>query len=359
MAKRPLKLHLAEPAAFSESDWAVFRTYALISDITMAQVATRYGVTPQKAGRVYKAVLAEIRTRAERHGSAEDLQLLQKNPRRSGKTAEAWAKLIRKYQNYPLPSVKRHQPPRFWFPPDLAAKLEAAGYTNLEKIIIAMNRFGFGWYKRARPAIETLAVAGMGGVREKQIREWLMAHEKELGAQISQAPLTPRAAKTQIIRRESLSVDPVPLERFAPPISLDGNNGKNRTPAARSVFRNDLEAIEHCISSQTGSTLRNYRREAERFFLWAVLEQRKPFSSLSTQDCVLYKSWLRQPAPVDRWIGPAMPRWHKDWRPFQKPLSDQAINQVCATLSAVMNQLVKQRYLITNPWVWVQESADR
>ncbi|MFY0022661.1 hypothetical protein ABTQ05_22290, partial [Acinetobacter baumannii] len=39
-------------------------------------------------------------------------------------------------------------------------------------------------------------------------------------------------------------------------------------------------------------TTRSYRKEAERFFLWATIERDKPLSSITTADCLAYQKFL-------------------------------------------------------------------
>ncbi|MEI2769769.1 MAG: hypothetical protein V9G98_03200 [Candidatus Competibacter sp.] len=41
-------------------------------------------------------------------------------------------------------------------------------------------------------------------------------------------------------------------------------------------------------------TLRNYRKEAERLLLWALLERGKPLSSLTREDCLQYEAFPRR-----------------------------------------------------------------
>jgi hypothetical protein len=58
MPRKPLIRSFDETTQFSEADWTVFRTYALVSSMSMADVASRHNITPQKSRRVYRAVLA-------------------------------------------------------------------------------------------------------------------------------------------------------------------------------------------------------------------------------------------------------------------------------------------------------------
>ena len=145
-----------------------------------------------------------------------------------------------------------------------------------------------------------------------------------------------------------------PLERFAPPSHLSGEVGSNRADLKRCRIdaRNDYEALLAWLSMwESGSpTHRAYRKEAERFLLWSVLEIGKPFSSLTTPDCANYRRFLSDPQPAERWIGKPAQRWSADWRPFKEPLKSASVRQAEVILGALCEWLVGQRYLDSNPF---------
>ena len=58
--------------------------------------------------------------------------------------------------------------------------------------------------------------------------------------------------------------------------------------------------------------------------LWAIVERGCALSSLSTEDAVAYRAFLRHPAPRPRWVGPARPRGTPEWRPFAGGLSTRS-----------------------------------
>jgi hypothetical protein len=68
---------------------------------------------------------------------------------------------------------------------------------------------------------------------------------------------------------------------------------------------NDYEAVQSWLSlHESAATQRAYRKEAERLILWAIVERDCALSSLTTDDAIAYRSFLRRPTPHERWIGP-------------------------------------------------------
>jgi site-specific recombinase XerD len=84
--------------------------------------------------------------------------------------------------------------------------------------------------------------------------------------------------------------------------------------------------------------------------LWAILEQGRALSSLTTEDAVAYRQFLRKPTPRSRWVGPARPRSAPDWRPFQGELSARSIAYALSVIGAMFRWLIEQRYLLANPF---------
>ena len=153
----------------------------------------------------------------------------------------------------------------------------------------------------------------------------------------------------------------VPLERFTPPSERDGSQGSNRAPAARCKLAasNDHEAIQAWLRLRlAGShTWRAYRKEAERFLLWAVMHRRKALSSLDGDDCVAYRDFLA--APGLEWTGPRhAQRWSEAWRPFEGPLSARSQAVAMTIVRSLCEWLVRRHYLDSNPWDDVPQRPD-
>jgi hypothetical protein len=66
-----------------------------------------------------------------------------------------------------------------------------------------------------------------------------------------------------------------PVESLVVPETLDGRDGTNRGDAGNSQLsaRNDLDAVRAWLANyaDTKTTFDNYRKEAERLLLWAVV----------------------------------------------------------------------------------------
>src|SRR5690606_37535866 len=89
---------------------------------------------------------------------------------------------------------------------------------------------------------------------------------------------------------------------------------------------NDYEAASAWLALQESvATQRAYRKEAERLILWAIVERGRALSSLTTEDAVAYRTFLRHPTPRTRWVGPARPRSSPEWRPFTGGLSARSV----------------------------------
>ena len=54
-------------------------------------------------------------------------------------------------------------------------------------------------------------------------------------------------------------------------------------------------------------TQRAYRKEAERFLLWAIVHKGKALSSMNNEDCIEYREFLADPKPRSRWCGRPTP----------------------------------------------------
>ncbi|MDR2709819.1 MAG: tyrosine-type recombinase/integrase [Burkholderiales bacterium] len=355
-----------EASRFSETEWAVFRTYALVSTLSMADVASRHNITPQKAGRVFRAVLAELIRRAERHGATGDVAILQKNPRRSGRTASRWSEIAWKYRQHPAPNLSLDQHPRCWFERRSADRLDAAGYSSLRLIVESLNKSGVHWYSKARElsgGVWVRAVPRFGATHARQIASWLVARQSALGVSIEPYAVqtwTPDAGerwRRAALHSDVLNSAPVPLERLRAHPTLSGITGRNRASLSQCRIDafDDLAAIRAWLSQhpEGGHTWRAYRREIERFLAWAIVERKKAFSALGVDDCTAYRDWLLDPQPASRWLGSTKPRWHPDWRPFQRPLSPRSAFQACGIVRAGMDWLVRVGYLAMNPWALV------
>lgn len=149
----------------------------------------------------------------------------------------------------------------------------------------------------------------------------------------------------------------VPWERLCVPAELNGENGTFRSPQASCVLNasKDYEAVQAwLITHESAATQRAYRKEAERLILWAVIERKRPLSSLATEDALAYREFLRRPGPQVRWVGPSRPRESAEWRPFTGDLSNRSVSYAFSVIRALFRWLMEHRYLMANPFAGVK-----
>jgi len=277
-----------------------------------------------------------------------------------------------------------------WLNPALASHLEAADIFTLAQLAERINGVGKRWYA---------GIAAMGEGKAQRIVEWLREHQEGL-----QLPIGSHVAlaRSQLFAHELNAVvapatDIRPLEKFIVPAELDGSRGLYRRPQAQCLLKatNDYQAILAWLRSKHGltpeqkanlkarrrhrdamanqgieqgldwlqtlsHTQRAYRKEAERFLLWAVMHKGKALSSMNNEDCTEYRDFLADPQPRSRWCGErARERWSPLWRPFEGPLSASAQRHALTILKNLYGFLVDQNYLMGNPWsaVGVPRSA--
>ena len=97
------------------------------------------------------------------------------------------------------------------------------------------------------------------------------------------------------------------------------------------------------------NTFQSYKKEVERFLLRVYIEN-KSLQETTREDILNYKNFLANPEPAERWIGPAKPRLHPQWRPFSKPLQNSSIKQSLTIIKSLFNYLSKSGYLKSNPF---------
>lgn len=136
---------------------------------------------------------------------------------------------------------------------------------------------------------------------------------------------------------------------------FDGSNGVNRATGNRPQItaNTDADAIKVWLARylDTKTTFDSYRKEAERLLLWSVIELRKPLSSLSHEDFLVYQRFLADPQPTKRWImiKRKVARDDPKWRPFAGPLSPTSQRQAIVILNGMFSWLVNAGYLAGNP----------
>lgn len=228
-----------------------------------------------------------------------------------------------------------------WLPRQISDRLASVKkMKTLADLAGYINQRGSGWWKQ---------VPQLGKQSADSIQGFFASSANDLGLTLDFS-----APKTTSLTAVPVSNRIAPLDRFVPPLHLTGEAGTNRAPIERCRIdaRNDYESIIAWLSlwGEDTSTHRAYRKEAERFLLWAIFEKGKALSSITTPDCAEYRRFLGNPQPVDRWIGKPAQRWSPEWRPFKGPLKGSSIRQAEVILSGLCEWLVGQRYLDSNPF---------
>jgi site-specific recombinase XerD len=222
-----------------------------------------------------------------------------------------------------------------WLAPQTAQKLMAAQLLTWQAVLDRRSQHGRGWWR---------GVPGLGASAARQVEQFLQSH--------------PSLASAETLALVAIPTRPVPetsrfAELFAARPELSGRHGSNRAvPERCRLAAEDDEAAIQCwlnLRDVDSHTHRTYRKEAERFLLWAVAERGKPLSALDTNDCKAYRDFLL--APPAHWTTPTMqPRWSRAWRPLQGPCSARSLRHSETILASLCAWLVQQRYLDSNPF---------
>ncbi|SDI35949.1 tyrosine-type recombinase/integrase [Paraburkholderia phenazinium] len=150
-------------------------------------------------------------------------------------------------------------------------------------------------------------------------------------------------------------IAPRPLDALELPADLDGRDGSNRAHGHSQIAaRDDLNAVRAWLArvADKKTTFENYRKEAERLLLWAIVQLGKPLSSLTHEDLLLFREFLKDPQPHARWVadgGRKYPRHDPRWRPFYGALAASSQRQAMIILNALFAWLVQAGYLAGNP----------
>ena len=219
-----------------------------------------------------------------------------------------------------------------WLPTRVAAALERAGIRTFAELTTRVPQRRRWW----------AAIPGVGATAAKRVEAFFASHPE----------LTERA--------KALLVIPAPVarpwEQPVVPADIDGSTGTFRAPRATCVLdaNDDHAAVQAWLALQESTaTQRAYRKEAERLMLWAIVERQRALSSLTTEDAIAFRAFLRKPLPRERWIGPSRPRSSPEWRPFAAPLSARSTAYALSVIAAMYRWLIEQRYVLANPFAGV------
>ena len=238
-----------------------------------------------------------------------------------------------------------------WLDPVTCQRLRTVGVLSLGDLLLYIRLNGYRWYRK---------VPRIGETKARRLTHWLCVQEATLGP-VSISALAPVSKMGALLKEPPAAVGVVPIERLRMPIGLSGEGGQNRasTERCKARARNDYQAVMewlelHRPTEGTGNahTFRAYRKEAERFLLWAVFERRKALSDLDHVDCLEYRRFLGDIGPD--WIGAKwVPRWSERWRPFEGQLGARSRQSAEGVVTTMCAWLAEVRYLDSNPWTQV------
>lgn len=235
-----------------------------------------------------------------------------------------------------------------WFDEKLARKIMASGAIQFSSLIDLINVYGYNWFRR---------IPYLGEVRAKRIVAWLMSAEHHFGKGIRENALIPpqREAITRQIAVRDVELPRlfgmVPLSQLLVPSPLRGDQGIFRTQMPNTLgAHDDLQAVQNWLKKyeERPHTLRSYRKEVERFYLWCLHERRKPLSSIDAIDCQAYRGFLAK-IPTN-WISPrgTLPG-ETDWRPFRKQMEPSSQKLALVIVQTLFTGLREAGYLVANP----------
>ncbi|MGF6441143.1 phage integrase family protein [Paraburkholderia youngii] len=329
--------HAAEPPCFPATDeLAVLRAW--YAGLPVREAVKRYQPASLGDGKSARGVLGRLRRRLQaiaRTAHRDDLAALFDHPAHERcRHAKAVAQAIEALRTARPPEPQIVDDVAQWFAPRAVRVLHAHGIRTLADLTVRVPRRR-QWWK---------AVPGLGVASARAIEAFFAAWPA----------LTEKArALISAGRRAEL----VPWESLQVPHEVDGSQGTFRAPQATCSLdaTNDYEAVQTWLALQESpATQRTYRKEAERLILWAIVERGRALSSLTTEDAIAYRAFLRHPSPRARWVGPVRARTSPDWRPFNGSLSARSVAHALSIVGALFRWLIEQRYVLANPFAGVK-----
>ncbi len=191
-------------------------------------------------------------------------------------------------------------PVSHWFPEELAARLQRAGFVQLGDLRTAIAIGGRWW--RGLPAYGPVKAAALAD---------------QVGALVG----WPSAPAWQ--------GDAV---------------GSARAAEAGELLETWIKA-----RTQSAQTARAYRREVQRFLVWLLAERRAELAAVSADDCTAYIAFLRAVPP--EWMSRrSAARFAPGWAPFASQPSVSSQRYALTVLNAFSAWAVRSGALARNPW---------
>lgn len=333
----PLVLVTGQPEGFpGNAQLSALRAW--YAGLTARQAVMRYLAVNKAPGQSSRGMLSLIRRQLSGFAHARhrpDLAALFQHTAAERLTrAKAVTCAIDVLRSLPAPQPQISDDIGQWLPLRTVAALRMHGIDTLSDLTVRIPRRRRWW----------TAISGLGPARARQIEDFFAKHPA----------LTERARALIAVTSSNVVV---PWEQLRLPHEVDGSRGSFRAPPHMCTLNasNDYEAVQAWLSlHESAATQRAYRKEAERLILWAIVERERALSSLTTDDAIAYRGFLRRPTPHARWIGPPRARSSTEWRPFVRGLSARSTAYALSVLGALFRWLIGQRYLLANPFAGVK-----
>lgn len=336
----PLRLPALQPYAAGDFPSAaeVSALRAWYEGLSSLEAVDRYLSAAKADGESSRKIVGNIRKRlvsfAKSRHQTDFVKVFTHRDTDRAKVGRAAIRSIEVLKNVPVLAPTIGDNVDRWLCERTVRALHAHGIKTLADLTIRIPRRRMWW----------TGIEGLGATGARQIEVFFAAHPH----------LTDRARQLVCVQPD---LDVVPWEILSLPQEVDGTNGTFRSPPETCTLdaRNDYEAVQAWLSlHESGATLRAYRKEAERLILWAIFERGRALSSLTVEDAVAYRAFLRRPTPAGRWVGPGRPRTSPDWKPFAGALSSRSVSYALAVLGALFRWLMEQGYLLANPFSGVK-----
>ncbi|WP_250528448.1 phage integrase family protein [Caballeronia sp. GAWG2-1] len=329
-----MKTRETGPVTFpDDAELAALRAWYAGLDARAA--VARYLGDRKVPGTSARGVLGRIRRALATYAASRHrVDLVEAFVERCAASADTVARAIETLRNLPAPELHIADAIDQWLPPRVVAALQAHGIRTLADLTVRIPRRRRWW----------ISIDGLGVAGARRVEAFFAAHPA----------LTERA---RALIDAAPAGDVVPWEQLRVPHEVDGSHGQFRAPQAACLLNasNDYEAIQSWLSlHESAATQRAYHKETERLILWAIIERGRALSSLTTDDAIAYRAFLRRPTPRERWVGPSRPRHSVEWRPFIGALSPRSAAYALNVLSALFRWLVEQRYVLANPFAGVK-----
>ena len=323
-----------------EASLAAFRAW--LQGVPSRAAVDRYLPDRRTAGESSRSVIGRVKrqlvafaTGRAQAGLAATLSAASPFDRKLGKAGPAAIETLR---GMPPPQPLLGDAVERWLPVRLVGALHAVGIRTLADLTLRVPRRRRWWAE----------IAGLGPADARHIEAFFAQHPA----------LTERARALVTVNQAQ---ELIPWERLVIPEDVDGSRGTFRAPRASCALDacNDYQAVNAWLSlHESTATQRAYRKEGERLMLWAIVERGRALSSLTTEDAIAYRAFLRHPGPRARWVGTPQPR-SPAWRPFAGDLSARSAAYALSVLNALYRWLIEQRYVLANPFAGVKVRGGR